>query len=296
MSDAILLEGVKRSFGRKEVLRGVTARAETGKVIGLLGRNGEGKSTLFKILLDLLEPDSGKVEVLGERPDGSGRLRRRIGYVAERPAFHDFLSAGEVLEWRAKFFPEWDAARAQGLMRRLGLDSTTRVKGASKGQLAKLAWVCAAAHDPDLLLLDEPTSGLDALVREEVLGELIGELHAGGKTIVISNHRMEELGGILDEVWVLSEGVITATVELERLRAEACKVTARLHDWSRSPAVPGAVALPSERPLAAWAAFTREAADALAASGGLEVVERSPLPLPEALKLLLADGAGAPHA
>lgn len=293
MSHAIRLDGVRRSFGRKEVLRGVTAAAESGKVVGLLGRNGEGKSTLFKILLDLLEPDAGRVEVLGERPDGSGRLRRRIGYVAERPAFHDFLSAGEVLEWRARFFPEWDPARADSLMKRLKLDPAVRVRGASKGQLAKLAWVCAAAHDPDLLLLDEPTSGLDALVREEVLNELIGELHAGGKTILIANHRMEELGGILDEVWVLSGGVVTAAVELERLRAEACKVTARLHDWSSRPAPAGTVPLPSERPLAAWAAFTREAADALAASGGLEVVEKRPLPLEEAMKLLLAEVPGA---
>ena len=293
MSTAIKLEGVRRSFGRKEVLRGVSATAETGKVVGLLGRNGEGKSTLFKILLDQLEPDAGLVEVLGERPDGSGRLRRRIGYVPERPAFHDFLTAGEVLEWRARFFPEWDAARADSLMRRLKLDPAVRVRGASKGQLAKLAWVCAAAHDPDLLLLDEPTSGLDALVREEVLNELIGELHAGGKTILIANHRMEELGGILDEVWVLSGGVVTAVVELERLRAEACRVTARLHDWSARPAPAGTVPLPSERPLAAWAAFTREAADALAASGGLEVVERRPLPLEEALKVLLAEAHDA---
>lgn len=291
MNIAIRLEGVRRSFGRKEVLRGVTANAEAGKVVGLLGRNGEGKSTLFKILLDLLEPDSGVVEVLGRRPDGSGELRKRIGYVPERPVFHDFLNAGEVLEWRARFFPDWDAPRAASLMDRLKLDPATKVKGASKGQLAKLAWVCAAAPDPDLFLLDEPTSGLDALVREEVLGELIGELHSGGKTILIANHRMEELAGVIDEVWVLAGGVVTAAVTLDSLRAEACKVTARLHDWSARPAVPGAVPLPSERPLAAWAAFTRDAADALAASGGLDVVEKKPLPLDEAMKLLLRDGA-----
>lgn len=292
MTHAIRLEGVRRSFGRKEILRGVTASAETGKVIGLLGRNGEGKSTLFKILLDLLEPDSGMVEVLGQRPDGSGTLRKRIGYVPEKPVFHDFLNAGEVLNWRARFFPDWDASRAASLMARLKLDGSTRVKGASKGQLAKLAWVCAASHDPDLLLLDEPTSGLDALVREEVLDELIGELHAGGKTILIANHRMEELGGILDEVWVLSDGVISTVVELESLRSEACKVTARLHDWSKRPQIPGTVPVPSERPLAAWAAFTREAADELAASGALEVVERQPLPLADALKYLLKDSGG----
>lgn len=291
MSTAIRLEGVRRSFGRREVLRGVTASAETGKVVGLLGRNGEGKSTLFKILLDLLEPDSGVVEVLGRRPDGSGELRKRIGYVPERPVFHDFLNAGEVLEWRARFFPDWDAPRAASLMDRLKLDPATKVKGASKGQLAKLAWVCAAAHDPDLFLLDEPTSGLDALVREEVLGELIGELHSGGKTILIANHRMEELAGVIDEVWVLAGGVVSAAVSVDSLRAGACKVTARLHDWSSRPSVPGAVPLPSERPLAAWAAFTREAAEALAASGGLDVVERKPLPVDEAMKLLLRDGA-----
>lgn len=293
MSTAIRLEGVRRSFGRKEVLRGVTASAESGKVVGLLGRNGEGKSTLFKILLDQLEPDSGLVEVLGERPDGSGRLRRRIGYVPERPVFHDFLTAGEVLEWRARFFPEWDPARAESLMRRLKLEPDVKVKGASKGQLAKLAWVCAAAHDPDLLLLDEPTSGLDALVREEVLTELVGELAEGGKTILIANHRMEELGGLLDEVWVLSGGVVTAVVELEKLRTEACKVTARLHDWGSRPVVPGTAQMPSERPLAAWAAFTKESADALAASEALDVVERKPLPLEEAMKLLLAGGHDA---
>ncbi|HVE12541.1 MAG TPA: ABC transporter ATP-binding protein, partial [Elusimicrobiota bacterium] len=173
MSLAIRLEGVRRSFGKKEVLRGVTARAETGKVIGLLGRNGEGKSTLFKILLDLLEPDAGAVEVLGAPLDGTGAIRSRIGYVPERPAFHEFLSFGEVLSWRARFFPSWDRSRAESLAARLGLEDSIPVRGASKGQLAKLAWVCAAAHEPDLLLLDEPTSGLDALVRDEVLQELV---------------------------------------------------------------------------------------------------------------------------
>ena len=108
----IILEAVTRSFDGRRVLDGLTARAEEGRVIGLLGRNGEGKTTLFKVLLDLLAPDSGRVEVLGARVDGSGAVRGRVGYVPERPAFHDFMTVGEALALRARLFPAWDAARA----------------------------------------------------------------------------------------------------------------------------------------------------------------------------------------
>lgn len=289
MKDAIVLEGVRRRFGRKEILRGVTGRVAAGKVVGLLGRNGEGKSTLLRILLDLLAADGGSVEVLGQRPDGSGTLRQRIGYVPERPVFHEFMTAGDVLAWRKRFFASFSAERAHKLSAKLGLDLSTRITGASKGTLGKLAWVCACAHAPELYLLDEPTSGLDALVREDVLSHLLEELQDGGKTVLVTDHRMEELSGVLDEVWVLAGGRV-AVHDAEILRTQACRVTGRLMGGGEPPTL--GVALPSEGPLRQWAFFDQASAQDLLSSGLLETADKAPLPMEETLRILLREEVG----
>ncbi|MFA6318286.1 MAG: ABC transporter ATP-binding protein [Elusimicrobiota bacterium] len=288
MKDAVVIEGLRRSFGKSEVLAGVTARAEAGKVVGLLGRNGEGKTTLLKILLDLIAADSGRAEVLGMAPDGTGAVRARVGYVPEKPVFHDFMTVGGVLELRARFFPAWSVEKAAGLCARLGLEESLRVQGASKGSLGKLAWVCAAAHDPELFLLDEPTSGLDALVRDDILTSLITELHGSGKTFLIANHRMEEMSGLLDEVWVLGQGRLTV-YDAEVLR-RARRVTGRVKDGERPPAPAGALELSADKPLGEWLALDEGAVRELAAA--VEGLQTSPLAFEETLKCLLQQAGG----
>lgn len=287
--NAIRLEGVTRSFGARQVLRGVNARAEGGKIVGLLGKNGEGKTTLFKIMLDMLEADSGVVELLGKRPDGSGTLRGLVGWVPEKPSFHPEMTVDEALSWRRRFFPNWNASRAASLCAALGLDRATKVATASKGTLGKLAWVCAAAHEPELFLLDEPTSGLDALVREKLLEQLVGELHGAGKTILVASHRLEELAGLLDEVWVLSEGRIVAARPMASLRAEGRRIRARLKTGAQSPSVEGAVPLAQEGSLLSWAALSRESADALSRRPELESVESAPIAAEELFKSMLME-------
>ena len=282
---AITMEGVTRSFGKKQVLRGVSAKAGDGRVIGLLGRNGEGKTTLFKIMLDILAADSGRIEVLGMTPDGSGRIRAQVGYVLERPAFHDFMTVAEVFDLRSRLFPGWKREKALALSKSLELDPSTRIQGASKGTLGKIAWVCAAAHDPKLFLLDEPTSWLDALVRDDVLNELINELHETGKTIMVANHRMEELAGVLDEIWVLADGVISGAHEMERLKAEACRVTGRLKEGRSLPQEFSSAKV--EGGLVEVECLEAAAAERLASAGILEGAQRSRLPVNDILKRLL---------
>lgn len=272
--NAIELEGVERRFGRKTVLRGASAALSKGRVAGLLGRNGEGKSTLLRILLDLLAADAGRVSVLGRSPDGSGALRALTGYVPERPSFHEFLTVGEVLAWRRRLVPGFSIERALSLCKRLELDPGAPVRGASKGTLGKLAWVCASAHEPELYLLDEPTSGLDALVREDVLGHLIGELQEAGRTVLVTNHRMEELAGLLDEVWLLSEGRLTV-FDAEALRTQACRLRGRKAGGA----------------LESWTFLDEPAAGRFLAENKLEVVERQPLPMEEVFKVLLKEGS-----
>ena len=282
---AVHIEGVSRSFSGRPVLRGVSAKAEAGKVVGLLGRNGEGKTTLLRILLDILAADGGRVEVLGMMPDGSGAIRRHVGYVPERPAFHDFMTIAEVLDLRRRFFPRWNMDKAADLCQRLGLEPAARVSSASKGTLGKLAWVCASAHEPELFLLDEPTSGLDALVRDDLLGNFIEELHGRGRTFIIANHRMEELSGLLDEVWVLSGGEL-AVYQAEALRTGARRVTGRLKHGGFLPAGLKAKKISQNGLLVELAAFDEDAV-ADAARAGLEDVRVEPLAFEESLKVLL---------
>lgn len=294
-SPAVIMEGVLRSFGANEVLRGVAGIVAPGKVVGLLGRNGSGKTTLLRILLDMLAADAGRIEVLGRTPDGSGEIRQLAGYVPERPSFHDFMTVGEVLDLRACFFRHWDRRRAGELAGRMKLDPQTRIRGASKGTLGKLAWVCATAHDPELYLLDEPTSGLDALVREDVLNHLIEELHGTGKTILIASHRLEEVAGLLDEVWVLAGGRIAAVHDAEALRTEACRITGRLKTGAKLPSGMPVVDLSAVGPLVEWAVFESGAAEIIASSGLLENMDRSALSIEDSLRLLLQVKGGENH-
>ncbi len=285
---ALAFENLRLSFGNRAVLRGATAKARAGSVVGLLGRNGEGKTTLFRVLLDLLQADCGTAEILGRRADGSGEIRQLAGYVPERPAFHEFMTAGEVFALRGRFFRAWNPARAVALAKELELDPAVKIKGASKGTLAKIAWVCAVAHDPAVLLLDEPTSGLDALVREEVLTHLIRELMNEGRTILVANHHMEELAGVLDEVWVMNGGRIAEVRALDRLRSEARRVTGRLREGAAVPADLAIHAAGNGSPLVEWRILDAATLARIRELQLLEGLDAAPLPVEAALKALLA--------
>jgi ABC-2 type transport system ATP-binding protein len=110
--NAIIIEGLQKSFGSKRVLQGLSGTIDEGKVVGLIGRNGEGKTTLFRILTDLLQSDSGTVEIAGVRPDGTGRIRSFTGYIPERPTFHEFMSVKEVLDFHSQFYESWNWPKA----------------------------------------------------------------------------------------------------------------------------------------------------------------------------------------
>jgi ABC-2 type transport system ATP-binding protein len=279
----VSVNGLSKSFGRHEVLKGLNLEAARGQVIGILGRNGTGKTTLFKILLDLIAPDQGSVRALGLSPDGSGKLRGLIGYVPEKPAFHGFMRVEEVLDFRAKLFPRWDMGKALELCKKLELDTKAKVKDLSKGNTAKLAWITAVAHNPELLLLDEPTSGLDYLVRDHILSGLVNELADGGKTIIIANHRMGEMGGILDKVCLLKDGVISAVYEAEFLKTETFRVSIRLEN-AELPENAGVKLLSRSGSLAELAVFGRKNMENLKTGSEIQ-----PMDLDTAFKALLGD-------
>jgi ABC-2 type transport system ATP-binding protein len=288
MNTAIELRDIHKSFGRRKVLRGVSGRIEKGKVVGLLGRNGEGKTTLFRILLDITACESGEVSVLGMKPNGTGKIRLHAGYVPERPSFHEFMKIEDVFRLRSEFFPTWNWKRAEEMAKALELDIKTAVKGASKGTLAKTAWICATAHNPQVLFLDEPTSGLDAVIRDSVLSHFVRELTQDGKTILVTNHHMEELLGVLDEVWILGGGRIVASYSLEELKQNAHQVTGRLKD---SGSAHGLTLLHQQKmgDLVRWVVMNKETLYRIRQQELLYQMEISSLPVEETFKLLLSN-------
>ncbi|HJZ13123.1 MAG TPA: ABC transporter ATP-binding protein [Acidobacteriota bacterium] len=291
MNPVIVLKEVKKSFGKKLVLRGVSGTIEEGKVVGLLGRNGEGKTTLFRIMLDILAADSGAISILGHSPNGSASIRQMVGYVPERPVYHDFMTVGEVFRLRAGFFPAWNWAKAREMASRLELDLDTRIHGASKGTLAKTAWICATAHNPEVLLLDEPTSGLDAVVRESLLSHFVKELSHSRKTILVTNHHMEELLGVLDEVWLMSAGRIQATYSIEQLRSHAYRVAGRLKSNTSTPRPVGLYEEQRIGDLVRWLIIDKEALYTIRQMDILDQMEVESLPLETTFKVLLSKTA-----
>ena len=289
MNDAktiLSARGLSKSFGGRKVLASLDLEAAEGEVIGILGRNGSGKTTLFRILLDLVAADSGSVTALGLFPDGSGRLRGLIGYVPEKPSFHGFMTVEETLAFRAGFFPGWEKAKAAELCKRLELDPKAKAGTLSKGNTAKLAWICAAAHNPRLLLLDEPTSGLDYLVRDHILNGLVSELAEGGRTIIISNHRMGEMGGLLDRVCVLKDGAISADHSADFIKTETFRVIVR---ENASLAGDGVREISRAGSLTELAVFGRAKLEALKTGGLPAGAEIAPLEMETAFKVLLGE-------
>jgi polar amino acid transport system ATP-binding protein len=217
LSDALVLEGVRKSFGRNEVLRGIDLAVAEHEVICLIGASGSGKSTLLRCV-NLIEPiDTGRIFVEGEEITARGvnvnRIRRRIGIVYQ--AFNLFphmsvlrnvtLAPRQVLK-----LSRADAeARSLELLERFGLadkarDYPDRLSG---GQQQRVAIVRALAMQPDLMLLDEVTSALDPELVAEVL-EVIRELAAAGMTMLIATHEMSFARDIADRICFLDAGVI----------------------------------------------------------------------------------------
>ena len=217
MSEALVLEGVRKSFGKLEVLRGIDLAVAEHEVVCLIGASGSGKSTLLRCV-NLLEPvDSGRIVVEGYEITARGvdvnRIRRRIGIVFQ--AFNLFphmsvLRNVTLAPMKAMKLSRADAeARALELLERFGLADKAREypDRLSGGQQQRVAIVRALAMRPDLMLLDEVTSALDPELVAEVL-EVIRELAAGGMTMVIATHEMSFARDIADRICFLDAGVI----------------------------------------------------------------------------------------
>lgn len=215
------LQAVYKSFGRTEVLRGVTLRVERGKTFAFLGRNAAGKTTTIRMLLGLTNRDDGAIRVLGLDPQRDPlELRRRVGYLAEDQTMWGWMRVEEIVRFVAPFYPTWDHDLALRYVREFELPPRTRIKHLSKGQNVRLGLVLALAHRPELVILDDPALGLDPIMRKQFNRDLITHLQGEGRTVFYSSHLLYEVEPVADEVAILDEGRVIRQAETEVLRRD----------------------------------------------------------------------------
>ncbi|MDI9215170.1 ABC transporter ATP-binding protein [Clostridium tertium] len=215
---------LKKSFGEKQVLKGINLKINKGSIIGYIGPNGAGKSTTVKIIMGLVTGYTGEIRIFGEdisKYDGS--YKKKIGYVPEVPEIYDSLTGKEYLTFIAQLYDiDYDKAddKARKLMDILGIADVyeKRISSYSKGMKQKLILISSLIHDPEILFLDEPLSGLDAnsvMIIKEILSYLAKE----GKTIFYSSHIMEVVEKISDRIILINNGEIVADGNFEELKS-----------------------------------------------------------------------------
>jgi ABC-2 type transport system ATP-binding protein len=208
---AIQVQGLRKSYGSKEAVRGVDLEVRTGEILALLGPNGAGKTTTVEILEGFHQASAGEVRVLGEDPWGADRAHRdRVGIVLQESQPEINLTVRECLELYAGYYSAprdvEETIALAGLEEQVDQE-TTRLSG---GQRRRLDVALALVGDPELIFLDEPTTGFDPAARR-ASWEVISGLRALGTTILLTTHYMEEAERLADRIAVMRDGVIVAT-------------------------------------------------------------------------------------
>jgi ABC-2 type transport system ATP-binding protein len=217
---AITIRGVDKTFGGRPAVRGLDLTIPRGSMCGVLGPNGAGKSTTIRMILSILHPDRGTIEVLG----GSAlAAKSRIGYLPEERGLYRSMKVGDYLAYlgRLKGLPRAGMAkRIQAWLERIELPEAypRKCQELSKGMQQKVQFLAAVLHEPELIILDEPFSGLDP-VNAVVLDRLVGELRDQGRTILLSTHVMHQAERICDRIVLIHRGVKRLDATLPEIRA-----------------------------------------------------------------------------
>jgi ABC-2 type transport system ATP-binding protein len=235
MSLMLEARGLGRRYGRRQALQDCTLAIPSGKVVGLVGPNGVGKTTLLHLTVGLLAPSEGKVTVLGGAPREPSQLAR-IGFVAQDSPVFSRLSVAKHLRMGAYLNPSWDGELAMERIDQLGMDPRQRAGSLSGGQRAQLALTLAIAKRPEVLVLDEPIASLDPLARREFLQSLM-EFTAGHQvSVIISSHLVTDLERICDYLVVLVDSRVRVAGELDELLKSHHRLSGPRRDLRTLPA------------------------------------------------------------
>ncbi|MBV8502698.1 MAG: ABC transporter ATP-binding protein [Paucibacter sp.] len=223
---SVQLSSLQLAYGGKPVLDRLDWQLLPGQVVGLLGRNGVGKTTLLESLLGLREIEDGRIDLFGQPlAQMDDAMRARIGFVPQQSQLFGWLTPRQLLAYFKSFYPKWNQAKVDGLMSRWEIPADQLISKLSGGQQQRLSIVRALAPEPDLLVLDEPVSSLDPIGRRDFLRELVEQVLDRGTTVVFSTHILSDLERVAFNVAFMARGKISLQAPLSDLMDSGRRIT-----------------------------------------------------------------------
>lgn len=218
----ILLESkhICKNFGPKPALRDINVTIECGKIIGLLGPNGSGKTTFLKLINGLLTPSSGELFIGGERPGVI--TKQHISYLPDQTIFPKWMKISDLFSYYDDFFVDFDKNKAEEMLKRLDIVENMRLKHMSKGTQEKVQLILTMSRNANLYCLDEPIGGVDPATRDYILQTIISN-YSENASVLLSTHLISDVESILDDVIFLQDGQIRLQSSVDDIREQQGK-------------------------------------------------------------------------
>jgi ABC-2 type transport system ATP-binding protein len=210
-------QGIYKKYFKEQALSGINITVESGKIVGLLGPNGSGKTTFLKLLAGLVKPSAGSIKICGE--EIGWHSRELVAYLPDNDYLYPWMKIADAKKVYASFFRDFNSEKFDSLLEFMKLKEEMSVKSLSKGMAEKLALALTLARDAKLVILDEPLNGVDPKAREQILKAILKGFNYES-SIVLASHHIQEVEQILDEVHFLDSGNVILSGNTEDIRNE----------------------------------------------------------------------------
>jgi ABC-2 type transport system ATP-binding protein len=215
MNAILECNNLTKNFGTTTAVSNINIKIGRGKIVGLLGPNGSGKTTIIKLANDLLKPSKGEILIDGKKP--GVETKKIISYLPEKTYLSNWMKVEQIIELFSDFYENFNKQKAYDMLQRLGIDPKVKIKTLSKGTQEKVQLILVMSRNADLYLLDEPIGGVDPAARDYILETIIGN-YKEDSTVIISTHLIHDVEKILDDVIFLKEGEIILTSSVDEIR------------------------------------------------------------------------------
>lgn len=217
MSVLFECKDLKKKYGKKEALKGISLQIESGQIVGLLGPNGSGKTTMIKLANGLLTPSSGEITINGNKI--GVETKKRVSYLPERTYLNNWMKVKEMINYFADFYTDFDSDRAYDMLNKLNINPNDKLKTMSKGTKEKVQLILVMSRNADVYFLDEPIGGVDPAARDYILNTIITNYNPES-TVIISTHLISDIEKVLDDVVMIKDGELVMHKKVDDIREE----------------------------------------------------------------------------
>ncbi len=217
MSVLFECKDLKKKYGKKEALKGISLQIESGQIVGLLGPNGSGKTTMIKLANGLLTPSSGEIIINGNKI--GVETKKRVSYLPERTYLNNWMKVKEMINYFSDFYEDFDCDRAYDMLSKLNINPDDKLKTMSKGTKEKVQLILVMSRNADLYFLDEPIGGVDPAARDYILNTIITNYNPDS-TVIISTHLISDIEKVLDDVVMIKDGELVMHKRVDDIREE----------------------------------------------------------------------------